>query len=154
MSLAVKSWSEPWGTTVVPELYVKVLKTWSTLKTINDDDNVFPGITAHLPAGRTPGSLVFVVDAGEIDVVFTGDACKNHVQFLSKTVDKAYDTDLTRAIITSIWASWSKKPNSILVLGHGLPMVLDQGKTRCFLSERQELAPSMAKAYTKQPLFP
>ena len=131
-------WSlkEPWGTTVVPELYVKELKTWPTLKTIGDGDEVFPGITAHLSAGHTPGSLVFVLDAGEIDVVFSGDACKNRAELLSKAADMTYDAGLTRTTIESIWASWSKKPNSILVPGHDLPMVLDQGEPR-YLCERE-----------------
>ena len=47
-----------------------------------------------------------------------------------------YDAGLTRATIESIWASWSKKPNSILVPGHDLPMVLDQGEPR-YLCERE-----------------
>ena len=131
-------WSlkEPWGTTVLPELYVKELKTWPTLKTIGDGDDVFPGITAHLSAGHTPGSLVFVLDTGEIDLVFSGDACKNPAKLLLKAADMTFDVGLTRATIEPIWASWSKKPNSILVPGHYFPMVLDQGEPR-YLCERE-----------------
>jgi N-acyl homoserine lactone hydrolase len=122
--------------TVVPELYVKELKTWPTLKTIGDGDKVFPGITADLSAGHTPGSLVFVLDAGEIDVVFTGDACKNRAELLSKAANMTYDPGLTHATIEAIWAFWSKKPNSILVPGHDLPMVLDKGESR-YLCDRK-----------------
>lgn len=126
----------PWGTTVVPELYVKELKTWPNLKTIGDGDEVFPGITAHLSAGHTPGSLVFVLDAGEINVVFSGDACKNRAELLTRSADMTYDPDLTRATIESIWQAWSRKPNSILVPGHDLPMVLEDGAPR-YLGTRE-----------------
>lgn len=131
-------WSlkEPWGTTVVPELYMKELNTWPNLKKVQNGEEVFPGITAHLSAGHTPGSLVFVLDAGDVDLVFTGDACKNRAELLSKAADMTYDPAITRATIESIWQSWSKKPNSILVPGHDLPMVLDQGEPR-YLCERE-----------------
>ena len=131
-------WSlkEPWWTTVLPELYVKELKTWPTLKTIGNGDEVFPGITAHLSVRHTPGSLAFVLDTGEIDLVLSGDACKNPVKLLLKAADITFDAGLTRATIEPIWASWSKKPNSILVPGHDLPMVLDQGEPR-YLCERE-----------------
>ena len=126
----------PWGETVVPEFYVKELKDWPTLRTVGNNEEVFPGITAHLAAGHTPGSLVFVLDAGEIDLVFSGDACKNRAELLSRAADMTYDADLTRQTIDAIWQAWSKKPSSILVPGHDLPMILDQGEPR-YLGQRE-----------------
>ncbi len=126
----------PWGLTVVPEFYMKELKTWPNLKTVGDGDEVFPGMTAHVSAGHTPGSLVFVLDAGKIDVVFSGDACKNRAELLTRSADMTYDPALTRATIQSIWEFWSRKPNSILVAGHDLPMVLERGQPR-YLGTRE-----------------
>ena len=78
--------------------------------------------------------------------MFSGDTCKNPAKLLLKAADMTFYVGLTRATIEPIgliratiepiWASWSKKPNSILVPGHDLPMVLDQGEPR-YLCERE-----------------
>ena len=60
-------WSvnEPWGETTVPELYVRELRSWPTARTVGDAQEVFPGITAHLAPGHTPGHLVYVLQGAE-----------------------------------------------------------------------------------------
>lgn len=133
-------WSveQPWGETPVPELYVRELQRWPTLRTVEDGDEVIPGITAHLTPGHTPGSLVFVLDGGGRDVVFTGDACKNRAELMSRASDMTYDPALSRASIEAIWAFWSRRPGGILVPGHDLPMVQENGRPR-YLG-RQEAA--------------
>ncbi len=125
-------WSvtEPWGETVVPELYVRELQTWPTTRTVEDGDEVFPGMTAHVTPGHTPGSTVFVLDAGERDVVFTGDACKNRAELMSRAADMSYDQAVSRASIEAIWGFWTRKSGSVLVPGHDLPMVLEDGAPR------------------------
>lgn len=132
------AWSlkEPWGTTVVPELYVKELDTWPHLKRVHDGEEVFPGITAHLCAGHTPGSLVFVLDGGDADMVFSGDACKNRAELLSRAADMTYDAALTETTIETIWKFWRRKTNSVLVPGHDLPMVIENDMPR-YLCERE-----------------
>jgi N-acyl homoserine lactone hydrolase len=77
----------PWGIGPVPELYMRELKTWPTLKTAVEGEEVFPGITAHLAPGHTPGCLVFLLRSGERDVIFTGDAAKNRAELVSGTTD-------------------------------------------------------------------
>ena len=131
-------WSleQPWGVTAVPELYVRELQRWPTLRAANDGDAVFPGITAHMTPGHTPGCLVFVLDCGGQDIVFTGDACKNRAELLSRTADMTYDAAVTRASIEAIWSFWSRRPGNILVPGHDLPMVLDDGQPR-YLGKRE-----------------
>lgn len=39
------------------------------------------------------------IDVGEVDVVFSGDRCKNRTDLLSKAADITYDSGLTRATI-------------------------------------------------------
>ncbi|MDP6815484.1 MAG: MBL fold metallo-hydrolase, partial [Alphaproteobacteria bacterium] len=131
-------WSvkEPWGETPVPELYVRDLQGWPTLRQVDDGDEVFPGITAHMTPGHTPGSLVYLLDAGDRDVVFTGDACKNRAELLSRTGDMSYDAAVSRASIEAIWEFWSRRPDSILVPGHDLPMVRQGGAPR-YLGRRE-----------------
>ena len=79
------AWSlkEPWGETPVPELYMRELNTWPTLHAAKVGEEVFPGITAHLAPGHTPGCLVFVLHADERDVIFAGDAAKNRAEMVS-----------------------------------------------------------------------
>ena len=131
-------WSvnEPWGETLVPELYVKELERWPTVRAVVDGDEVFPGFTAHMAPGHTPGSLIFVLDTGERDVVFTGDACKNRAELMSRVADMSYDPDISRASIDTIWGFWTRKAGSILVPGHDLPMVQENGEPR-YLGQRE-----------------
>src|SRR5215470_18109322 len=94
-------WSlkEPWGIGPVPELYVRELNTWPTVHKASDGEEVFPGITAHLAPGHTPGCMVFVLHAGERDVIFAGDASKNRAEMISGTTDMTYDAAVSRASI-------------------------------------------------------
>lgn len=128
--------AQPWGETYVPELYMRELEHSARLRTVEDGEEVFPGMTAHLTPGHTPGSLVFVLDTGERDVVFTGDACKNRAELVSRAADMTYDKEVTRRTVETIWSFWSRRPGSILVPGHDLPMVQDAGVVR-YLGKRE-----------------
>lgn len=121
------SLNQPWGETVVPELYVRELQTWPTLKTIKNGEEVFPNTTAFVAPGHTPGSTVFILDAGEVDVIFTGDACKNRAELMSCVADMSYDPAISGESIRAIRTLWGRKPGNILVPGHDLPMILEQG---------------------------
>ena len=108
----------PWGETPVPELYMRELKTWPTLHTAVEGEEVFPGITAHLAPGHTPGHLVFVLNAPERDVIFAGDAA------------------ISKASIDAIWALWRRRPGNIVVPGHDVPMVLENGNPK-YIDKRE-----------------
>ncbi|MBS0244763.1 MAG: MBL fold metallo-hydrolase, partial [Proteobacteria bacterium] len=62
------------------------------------------------------------------DVVFTGDAAKNRAELISRTTDMTYDAAVSRASVEKIWGLWRKKPGSLLVPGHDLPMTQDEGQ--------------------------
>ncbi|MGD8476377.1 MAG: MBL fold metallo-hydrolase [Burkholderiales bacterium] len=124
------------GETYVPELYMEELKRSPRLQLVSNGDKVFPGVTAHITPGHTPGSLIFVLQAGERDVVFTGDACKNRAELMSRSADMTYDAQVTRKSIQGIWDFWSRRPGSILVPGHDLPMVQEGGNVR-YLGQRE-----------------
>lgn len=118
----------PWGETPVPELYVERLKDWPTLKTAVDGEEVFPGITAHVAPGHTPGHLVYVLKGKEHDVIFSGDAAKNRTELVSRTTDMTYDAAVSAATIDMIWKFWRARPGNIVVPGHDMPMKLVDGK--------------------------
>lgn len=132
MGATEMDWSvtEPWGRTPVPELYVERLKDWPTLDRIADGAEVLPGITAHLAPGHTPGCLVFLLGGADHDVVFTGDAAKNRAELVSGDTDMTYDKTVSAASIALIWRLWQRRPGSVLIPGHDLPMLLDSGAPR------------------------
>ena len=126
----------PWGETPVPEFYMRELKTYPKLHTAEEGEEVFPGITAHLAPGHTPGCLVYVLHAAERDVIFSGDAAKNRAELVSGTTDMTYDAAVSKASIDAIWTLWRKRPGNILVPGHDVPMVLENGKTK-YIDKRE-----------------
>lgn len=126
---------QPWGESPVPELYVRELKKWPTLATAVDGDTVFPGMTAHLAPGHTPGCMVYVLHGRERDIVFTGDAAKNRAEMLSRGTDMTFNAAQSAASIESIWGFWQRKPGSVLVPGHDVPMTQVDGRTE-YLGKR------------------
>lgn len=132
------AWSlqEPWGETPVPELYVRELAGWPTLHEATDGEEVFPGITARVAPGHTPGHMVYVLEGTGQDVIFTGDAAKNRAELLSRSADMTYDADVSRASIEAIWEIWRRRPGNIVVPGHDLPMTQEDGVTR-YLGSRE-----------------
>jgi glyoxylase-like metal-dependent hydrolase (beta-lactamase superfamily II) len=126
----------PWGETPVPELYMRELNSWPTLHTATEGEEVFPGITAHLAPGHTPGHLVFVLRAPERDVIFAGDAAKNRAELVSGTTDMTYDAAISKASIDAIWTLWRRRPGNIVVPGHDVPMVLENGNPK-YIDKRE-----------------
>ena len=110
--------------------------TWPTVHKAAEGEEVFPGITAHLAPGHTPGCLVFVLHAGERDVIFAGDAAKNRAEMVSGTTDMTYDAAVSKASIEAIWKLWRKRPGNILVPGHDVPMMLEDGMTK-YIDKRE-----------------
>jgi len=118
---------QPWGETPVPEFYVRELKNWPTLRTVEDGEEVFPGMTAHVAPGHTPGHIVYVLHGADRDVILTGDAAKNRAELLSRKGDTTYDPALTTATIEMIWKLWRAREGTILIPGHDLPMTQNNG---------------------------
>ncbi|MCC7271439.1 MAG: MBL fold metallo-hydrolase [Alphaproteobacteria bacterium] len=127
---------QPWGETAVPELYMRELQGWPTAHRAVDGEEVFPGITAHVTPGHTPGHLVYVLAGTDHDVIFTGDAAKNRAELLSRRADGTYDPAISTASIEGIWERWRRRPGTVLVPGHDVPMVLDGDRPR-YLADRQ-----------------
>lgn len=132
------AWSlgEPWGMTPVPELYMKELDGWPTLVRAEPGDEVFPGMTAVLAPGHTPGGFIYLLRGPKRDVIFTGDSAKNRAELISRTADMTYDDAVTRRTIDLIWDLWRKRPGTVVVPGHDLPMVLD-GERPSYLGKRE-----------------
>jgi len=131
-------WSlrEPWGSTPVPELYVRELATSKQLRRVRQGETVIPGMSCRDAPGHTPGHLIFYLEGRERDVLFTGDAAKNRVELLTRAADMTYDATVTAQSIETMWALWRQRPGTLLVPGHDLPMMLDDGQP-VFVGKRQ-----------------
>ncbi len=126
----------PWGETSVPELYARELQKLPTLKTVNDGDEVFPGMKAYLAPGHTCGSMIFVLQGREHDVIFTGDAVKNRAEFVAGKTDMTYNPAVSAATVKLAWNLWNRRPGSVVIPGHDVAMVLENGKPR-YLGKRE-----------------
>lgn len=128
--------SEPWGTTPVPELYVRELDRSPRVERIKSGDIILPSIAAHAAPGHTPGHVIFQLTGQDRDVLFTGDAAKNRAELLSRSADMTYDAAVSRASIDAIWALWRARMKTVLVPGHDMPMVLQDGAPE-YMATRQ-----------------
>ncbi len=120
--------AQPLGHHTIPEFYVRELKTWPKYEGVDIGQEVLPGLTAYAGPGHTPGHLVYVLNGGERDVIFSGDAAKNRAEMLSLTADMTMNAADSLATMERIWELWKKKPGSILVPGHDVPMRLENGE--------------------------
>lgn len=121
------AWSvaQPFGHATVPELYVRELDRSARCRRLRPGEEILPGMSAHAAPGHTPGHLFFVLSTPSLDVLFTGDAAKNRAELLSLTADMTYDHAQSRRSMEKIWEIWRRRPGTILIPGHDVPMRLE-----------------------------
>ena len=115
----------PFGDPLVPELYVRELAKHPRLQTVADGAVVLPGVTAYLTPGHSPGHLTFLVEGEERDLLLVQDAAKYRAELVSHAADMTYDPAVTAGSIARIWSFWRRKPGSMVLPGHDMPMMLD-----------------------------
>jgi glyoxylase-like metal-dependent hydrolase (beta-lactamase superfamily II) len=115
---------------------MRELENWPTLHPVAAEQEFMPGFKAHAAPGHTPGHLVYVLEGRESDAIFTGDAAKNRAELLSRKGDATYDASLSSSSIERIWQLWKKRPGSVLIPGHDLPMTQKDGKI-AYIGKRQ-----------------
>jgi hypothetical protein len=86
--------TQPLGHHTIPEFYVRELAVSKQLHNVEIAEEVLPGLTAYAGPGHTPGHLVYVLNGGERDVIFSGDAAKNRAEMLS--LDRRHDDERGR----------------------------------------------------------
>jgi glyoxylase-like metal-dependent hydrolase (beta-lactamase superfamily II) len=116
------------GFNPLPELYVKELSSSAKVKKVQHQEEFIPGITAFEVPGHTPGHLLFVLDNGDTNILFTGDSAKNKAELICRKVIDTEDPAESAASIELIWEKWLEKPGSLLIPGHDVTMVLDENQ--------------------------
>jgi glyoxylase-like metal-dependent hydrolase (beta-lactamase superfamily II) len=129
----------PWGETSVPEHAIEALSRWPTLRLMEDGEEVFPGITCRLAPGHTPGHLIFIIAGNGQDCVLLQDAVKNRVELTTRDTDMTYDPAISRATIDMVWEICRERPGALLVPGHDLPLVVENGVPRAIGRHRAEI---------------
>ena len=72
------------------------------------------------------------------DVIFSGDAAKNRAELLSLTADMTYDpADQPPLDGGNLDALWRRRPGTILIPGHDVPMVLQDAGSPSYLGPRE-----------------
>ena len=128
---------QPPGFNPLPELYVQELATSKRVERVASGQEFIPGIHAYAVPGHTPGHLLFVLNNGEHDILFTGDSAKNRAELLSRKVVDTDDDKESAKSIELIWQYWKQRPGNLLIPGHDLTMALDSQDQPCYLAERE-----------------
>lgn len=119
--------SAPVGDLLLPEFEIAELAKHPRLETVGEGDEVLPGITAYLAPGHTPGHLIFLVKGEESDLLLVQDAAKYRAELVTRRTDMTFDPAVSTASIEKIWGFWRQKPGTVVLPGHDLPMVLEDG---------------------------
>jgi len=144
---------EPWGVTPVPELYVRELEGSPQTVRIDAGGETIPHISVHSAPGHTPGHVFFLLSGPSRDVIFTGDAAKNRAELISRTADMTYDQEVSRRSIDAIWELWRRRSGTVLIPGHDVPMVLDEGEPRYLLPREGAVAAWFGTALDQLTVF-
>jgi N-acyl homoserine lactone hydrolase len=72
--------------------------------------------------------MIFHLATPQRDVIFTGDAAKNRAELVSGIADMTMDEAASKTTIERIWKLWRQRPETLLVPGHDIPMVLENGR--------------------------
>lgn len=129
--------AQPPGFNPLPELYVQELVRSERVTKVASGEEFIPGIHAHAVPGHTPGHLLFILDNGENDILFTGDSAKNRAELLSRKVIDTDDGEESARSIELIWRYWRQRPGNLLIPGHDLTMALDARGEPTYLGERE-----------------
>jgi glyoxylase-like metal-dependent hydrolase (beta-lactamase superfamily II) len=120
----------------VPELYMRELARSPQLHRLLPGEELLPGLVAHAVPGHTPGHLAFLLRGVDRDLLFSGDAAKNRAELLTGRADMSLDEGDSRRSIAHIWELWRRRPGTLLVPGHDVPMLLEGGKP-VYIGERE-----------------
>ena len=145
--------AQPLGHLLVPEFYIYELAKSPQLVAVKNGDEIAPAMVAHVAPGHTPGHLVVHLSARDRDVIFTGDAAKNRAELLCIEADMSMDAAASRRAIEQIWALWRRRPGTLLVPGHDIPMLLRDGQPSYIAGRRAGITAQFGETLEETTLF-
>jgi glyoxylase-like metal-dependent hydrolase (beta-lactamase superfamily II) len=124
-------WSaqQPPETPLVADLHVRrLLELGDRVRTVDDGDEVVPGITAIAVPGHTPGHMCFRASVAGGDVLFAGDSVKNRYELATGDVHSSLDFEASRASVERLRALMEQDPSIVMVPGHDVPLAWVNGE--------------------------
>jgi glyoxylase-like metal-dependent hydrolase (beta-lactamase superfamily II) len=118
--------AQPDGSPMLPEFSLRALAASPRLHRLAEGPTGLPGIACFAAPGHSPHHLVFVLD-GAPPTIFSADVAKNRAELATGRADISLDPAVHAASIARLLAAWRARPGTVLLVGHDLPMVLDDG---------------------------
>jgi hypothetical protein len=88
------------------------------------------GIAIEFQLPQSSRRIDFIIAGEDQDAVLLQDAVKNRVELVSRRTDITYDPAVSRATVEMVWAICRERPGCLLIPGHDLPMVIENGVPR------------------------
>lgn len=126
--------------TVVDRAALIMLRTCDIHLVREDGEELFPGITAMLTPGHTPGCMSVVLDQDGEKWILTGDAVKTRGELLTGTAGMTYDPEITKSTIDKI-----RKTADRVLPGHDSWIKIDGDK---IIPEDNELVLTFTEGMT------
>jgi glyoxylase-like metal-dependent hydrolase (beta-lactamase superfamily II) len=130
--------AQPEGAPLWPEFCLRALAASPRLRRIGDGDAPLPGITCFEAPGHSPHHLVFILD-GAPATIFSADVAKNRAELATAKADMSMDPAVHARSIARLLAEWRARPGAVLLPGHDLPMVIEDGKVRALGQQRNAI---------------
>ena len=137
----------------VPELYARQLAQEPSLRYLDIGEEVFPGLQVVFAPGHTPGHLMFVLRGEDRDILFVQDAAKSKAELAGLATDLTVDAALSKATLEKIWELWRARDGNIVVPGHDLPLVLEDGVIKTIGERRAGIAGILGDSLEDQTNF-
>lgn len=99
----------------------------SRISLVADEREIFPGVTAHLAPGHTPGHLIYEVRGRQSNYLFLGDAAKNLTELSEKQQDSALDHATSATSLHKI-ERLAQDLKAVVVPGHDAPCHVVDGQ--------------------------
>ncbi|WP_270934159.1 MBL fold metallo-hydrolase [Falsiroseomonas oryzae] len=117
--------AQPDGSPMLPEFALKALAASPRLSRLAEGPTGLPGIACFEAPGHSPHHLVFVLD-GAPTTIFSADVAKNRAELATARADISLDPAVHAASIARLLEAWRARPGTVLLVGHDVPMVLDE----------------------------
>jgi glyoxylase-like metal-dependent hydrolase (beta-lactamase superfamily II) len=125
------------GFNPIPELYIQDLLANARVQRLQPHQEFLPYFTSQLVPGHTPGHLLFILNNGQANVIFTGDAAKNRAELMSGLVVDTDNAAQSKKSIELIFQEWRSRPGNLLIPGHDLTMRLNTSGVPEYLGVRE-----------------
>lgn len=120
---------QPPGTPLVADLHVRrLLELGDRVRTVEDGEEVVPGITAIAAFGHTPGHMCYRAKVSGGDVLFAGDSVKNRYELATGDVNSSLDFESSRATVERLRSMMEQDPSIVMIPGHDAPLAWVDGE--------------------------